>query len=80
LSKIKCFSGHNNGHYASQCPEKKKKGNGKTHTATSTETELEEFAAKFEKDYSVVSCISTSTIVRSAWLLDSGASRHMIEA
>jgi hypothetical protein len=31
LSKIKCFSCHKNGHYASQCPEKKKKGNGKMH-------------------------------------------------
>jgi hypothetical protein len=30
LSKIKCFSCHKNGHYASQCPKKNKKGNGKT--------------------------------------------------
>jgi hypothetical protein len=30
LSKIKFFSCHKNGNYASQCPKKKKKGNGKT--------------------------------------------------
>jgi hypothetical protein len=38
LSKIKCFSCHKNGHYASQCPEKNKKGNGKMHTIASIET------------------------------------------
>jgi hypothetical protein len=37
LSKIKCFSCHKNGNYASQCPEKKKKGNGKMQTTTSAQ-------------------------------------------
>jgi hypothetical protein len=80
LSKIKCFSCHKNGHYASQCLEKKKKGNGKTQTTTSTETQLDEFATKFEKDYSLVSFLSTNTTMRSAWFLDNGASRHMTES
>jgi hypothetical protein len=80
LSKIKCFSCHKNGHYASQCLEKKKKGNEKMQTTTSTETQLDEFATKFEKDYSMISFLSTSTTTRSAWFLDSGASRHMTEA
>jgi hypothetical protein len=79
LSKIKCFSCHKNGHYASQCP-KKKKGKGKTHTATSAKTQLDEFAVKFEKDFSLVYCLSTSTSTRSVWYLDSGASRYMTEA
>jgi hypothetical protein len=34
----------------------------------------------FEKDFSLFSCISTNTPTRSAWNLDSGASRHMTEA
>jgi hypothetical protein len=63
LSKIKCFSCHKNGHYASQFPKKKKKkkkkkGNGKMQT-TSAETQIDEFATKFEKDYSMVSCLSS---------------------
>jgi hypothetical protein len=80
LSKVKCFACHKSGHYASQCPEKKK-GKGKSQqVATSAETQLSEFVAKFESDFSLVSCLSTSTVARSAWYLDSGASRHMTEA
>jgi hypothetical protein len=78
LSKIKCFACHKIGHYASQCREKK--GQGKTQTTTSTETQLDEFATKFEKDFSLVSCLSTNTNTRSAWYLDNGASHHMTEA
>jgi hypothetical protein len=68
LSKIKCFSCHKNGHYASQCPEKKK-GKGKTQTTTSTETQLDEFATKFEKDYSLVSFLSTNTTTEECLVL-----------
>jgi hypothetical protein len=49
-------------------------------TTTSTETQLDEFATRFEKDYSMISCLSTRTTMRNAWFLDSGASHHMIEA
>jgi hypothetical protein len=37
LSKIKCFSCHKNGNYASQCLEKKNNGNGKTQTSSVVE-------------------------------------------
>jgi hypothetical protein len=42
--------------------------------------QLDEFVANFEKDYSLVSCLSTSTTTRSVWFLYSGAYCHMIEA
>jgi hypothetical protein len=38
LSKIKYFSCHKNGHHASQCLKKKKKGNGNMQTTSSTKT------------------------------------------
>jgi hypothetical protein len=78
LSKIKCFICHKNDHYASQCPEKKKgKGKHQHQVATSVETQMNEFASKFKKDFSMVSRLSSSTIPKNAWCVDSGASRHM---
>ena len=77
MSKIKCYIFHNNGHFASKCPQRKK-GKGKPQTiVATTETQLSELASKFESDFSFVSCLSTSTTPRSAWYLDNGASRHM---
>ena len=35
---------------------------------------------KFERDFSLVSCLSTNTTMRSVWFLDSGASCHMTKA
>jgi hypothetical protein len=55
LSKIKCFSCHKTGHYASQCLEKKKGKEKTQQVATTTKTQMDEFAAKFEKDFSLVS-------------------------
>jgi hypothetical protein len=76
LSKVKCFACHKSGHYASQCPERKK-GKGKSQqVATSAETQVKEFVERFEKDFLLVSCLS-GTVSNSAWFVDSGASRHM---
>jgi hypothetical protein len=59
----------------------KKKGQGKVQqVATSTKSQLDEFVANFAKEFTLVSCFSTSTVTRSAWYLESGASYHMIEA
>jgi hypothetical protein len=80
MSKIKCYICHKNGHFASQCPQRKK-GKGKPQTVAATaETQLSELACKFENDCAFVSCLSTNTTPKSAWYLDSGASRHMTEA
>jgi hypothetical protein len=53
FSKIKLFNCHKHSHYASQCPDKKK-GKGKQQqkqVAASAETQMNEFVAKFEKDF-----------------------------
>jgi hypothetical protein len=55
----------------------KNKGRGNMQTTTSTEMQLDEFAVKFEKDFSLVSFLSTNTTTKNAWYLDTGAYRHM---
>lgn len=84
MSKLKCFLCHQLEHYASQCPKKKKKkkkGKGtRMQVAASIETQLSELTTKSKDDFSLVYCLSTSTIARIAWYLDNGASHHMTEA
>jgi hypothetical protein len=69
MSKIKCYLCHKNGNFTSQCPQRKK-GKGKSQIV----------AATAKNDCAFMSCLSTSTTPSSAWYLDSGTSRHMIEA
>jgi hypothetical protein len=58
-----------------------RKGKGKSQqVATFAETQLNEFAAKFESDFSLVSRLSINIVARSAWHLDNGASLHLTEA
>jgi hypothetical protein len=75
LSKVKCFACHKPGHYASQCPTKKK-GNKKSQMAASASTEVDDFAARFENEFSLIACLSSSTST-GVWYIDSGASSHM---
>jgi hypothetical protein len=81
LSKVKCFHCHKKGHYASQCPERKKGGNRtQPEVVASTKAQVDEFAKKFEHEFLLVSHLSSGTISVGAWLLDSGATCHMTGA
>jgi hypothetical protein len=76
LKKVKCFACHKSGHYASQCPERKK-GKGKSQQVeASADTQVKEFVERLEKDFLLVSCLS-GTVSNGDWFVDSGASRHM---
>ena len=70
MSKVKCFACHKFWHYAGQCPNKKKK-------QTSASTEVEEFSTKFDKEFSLIACLSLRTTTPDTWYIDSGASCHM---
>jgi hypothetical protein len=54
MRKVKFFACHKFGHYASQCPKKNKK-------QTTASTTMEEFSTKFDKDFSLVVCLSMRT-------------------
>jgi hypothetical protein len=79
MRKIECFNHHKHGHCASQCLDKKKsKGEQhQTRVATFAKTQMNKFTTKFEKHFSLVTCLSTNTIPRNIWYVDNGASRHM---
>jgi hypothetical protein len=70
MSKVKCFPCHKFGHYAGQCSNKKKK-------QTTASAEVEEFSTKFDKEFSLIVCLSSRTTTPNTWSIDSGASRHM---
>jgi hypothetical protein len=70
MRKFDCFSCHKFGHYASQCSNKKNK-------QTTTSTEVEEFSTKFDKEFSLIVCLSMRTTHTDIWYIDSGASLQM---
>ena len=70
MNKVKCFACHKFGHYAVQCLNKKKK-------QVVASADMEEFASKFDRDFSLVTCLSTCSGTSGLWYIDSGASAHM---
>ena len=51
MSKVKCFACHKFGHYAGQCPNKKKK-------QVAASADVEDFASTFEREFSLIACLS----------------------
>ena len=70
LSKVKCFHCHKQGHFATNCPQKKK--NKKVVGAAAGEA----LASQFELHFSLISCL-VSSYMGSVWYLDSSVSFHM---
>ena len=70
MSKVKCFHCHDHGHYATNCPQKKK--NKQATGAVAGEA----LASQFKLDFSLIACMVSSALV-SRWYFDSGASFHM---
>ena len=69
MSKVR-FACHKFKHYVVQCPNKKKKQGAAS-------TNMEEFASKFDRGFSLVTCLSTCSGSSRVWYIDSGASTHM---
>ena len=72
MSKVKCFACHKFGHYAVQCPNKKKK-------KVVAFVNMEEFASKFGREFSLIACMSSCLGTSRVWYIDSGSSTHMFD-
>ena len=70
MFKVKCFHCHQHGHYATNCPQKKKNKQAAGSVAG------EALASQFELDFSLIACL-VSSMMGSVWFLDSGAYFHM---
>jgi hypothetical protein len=46
---------------------------------TTASAEEDEFSTKFDKEFSLIVCLSSRTTTPDTWCIDSGASRHMTE-
>jgi hypothetical protein len=72
MSKVKCFVCKKMGHYAGQCPNRKKKKGGTTATA-----EEAKFQTLFERECAFLICCTLVETTPNIQYIDSGASSHM---
>jgi hypothetical protein len=72
MSKVKCFVCKKFGHYAGQCPNRKKKKGGTAATAEETD-----FQTQFQKECAFHVCCSSVEYSPHIWYIDSGASSHI---
>ena len=68
---MKCFHCHQHGHYATNCPQKKKNKQAVGSAAG------EALGSQFELDFLLIACL-VSSMMGSVWFLDNVASFHMI--
>lgn len=77
VSKVRCFACQQKGHYAGQCPNKKKR---KEEVVASESAAIVEFSKKFQ-EFSLMAYLGGIGCLRCnrnlAWFLDSGGSQHM---
>jgi hypothetical protein len=59
MRKVKCFACHKTSHYANQCPNNKKK---EEQVVATTSTEIDEFAEKFEEEFTPVASLSRNKL------------------
>jgi hypothetical protein len=72
MSKVKCYVCKKFGHYAGQCPNKKKKKGG-----TAATIEEIDFQTQFQRECAFLICCASVELALSIWYIDSGASSHM---
>jgi hypothetical protein len=70
MSKVNFFACHKFGHYAGQCLNNKKK-------QTTTLAVMEVFSVDFDKEFSLVVCLSKRSTRSNMWYINIGDSRHM---
>ena len=67
---MKYFHCHQHGHYATNCPQKKKNKQATRSVAG------EALASQFELDFLMIACL-VSSVMGSVWFLNNGVSFHM---
>jgi hypothetical protein len=73
MRKVNFFVCKSLGHYARQCPNRKKKRGGSTTTIYEAD-----FQTQFERECAFLICCTLIETTPSVWYIDSGASSHMI--